>query len=54
MKKTLEEQVAFFMVAVCLGRLFTWINIARQRVCEIYLRGTKSPDQAIGCLEELL
>ena len=43
-----------FMVTDCLGKLFPGINIARQRVRENHFRGTKYPDKAKGCLEELL
>ena len=31
-----------FMVTVCLAKVFTWINIARQRVWEIHSSGTQS------------
>ena len=43
-----------FMVTGCVGKLFTGINIARQRVGENYLRGTKSHEKAKPCLEKLL
>ena len=36
------------------GKTVQWINIARQRVSENHLRGTKSPDKATVCLEKLL
>ena len=36
------------------GINFTGINIARQRVWENHLRGTKSPDKARARLEKLL
>ena len=43
-----------FIVTDCVGKLIKAINIVRQRVWENHLRGTKSPDKATGCLEELL
>ena len=43
-----------FMVKECVGKLFTRINIARQRVWENHFRGTKSPEKAKRCLGKLL
>ena len=43
-----------FMVTDCLGKIFKEINIARLRVWEKHLRGTKSPGKATGCLENIL
>ena len=42
-----------FMVTDCLGKTFTGVNIARQRVWENHSGGTESPDKATGCLEKL-
>ena len=43
-----------FMVKDCVGKLFTMIIIARQRVWENHLRGTKSPKKVKRCLGKLL
>ena len=42
------------MVTDCPWKIFMGINIARQRVWENHLRGTKSPDKVQGCLEKTL
>ena len=42
-----------FMVKDCLAKLFTETHIARQRVWEDQLSGTKPSDKATDCLEEL-
>ena len=54
MSKQLNGTSSPFMVTDCLWKLFIGINIARQRVWENHSRGTKSPDEATGCLEKLL
>ena len=43
-----------FIVTDCLEKLFKEINIARLRVWEKHLGGTKSRGKATGCLENLL
>ena len=43
-----------FMVTDCLGKIFTGINIAKQRVWENQSSGIGSPDKATGSPEKLL
>ena len=42
-----------FTVTDGLGKFFTSIDIARQRVWEFHSSGTESPDKTTGCREKL-